>query len=287
MEAHDLALSRPVRARSWRGRDLLALAPALTLLVLLFGGALAGALKVSVVPLGGELGDASLRSWDELLADPAFVDGLLFTLRIALVSTALAAFAGVALALVLRRRGIALRGLAALPVPVPHLLVAVVAAAWLAPGGLADRILGGLPLDLIRDPGGLGVILVYVYKEAPFIALLVLAALGRGLDQRDEAARVLGASGLQRAAWVLWPAIRGPLTIGCVIVAAFAIGAFEVPLAVGPNSPPTLAVYALEATRGDVIAGEGRAAAALLVAGLLAIALAAVAVRFARSVEGE
>ncbi len=287
MEALDPALSGAARARPWRARDLLALAPALTLLVLLFGGALAGALKVSAVPLGGDLGDASLRSWEELLADPAFVDGLLFSLRIALVSTALSALAGVALALVLRSRSSTLRGLAALPVGVPHLLVAVVAAAWLAPGGLADRLLGGLPLDLIRDPGGLGVILVYVYKEAPFIALLVLAAMGRGLDQRDEAARVLGASRRQRAAWVLWPAIRGPLVIGCVIVAAFAIGAFEVPLAIGPNAPPTLATYAFEATRGDVLAGEGRAAAALLVAGLLAVALAALAVRFARSVEGE
>lgn len=288
MEARDPALSgSPTPARSWRRADLLALAPALALLGLLFAGALAGALKVSLVPLGGGLGDVSLRSWDELLADPAFVEGLLFTVRIALASTVLAAVAGVGLALALRRRGVALRSLAALPVPVPHLLVAVVAVVWLAPGGLADRVLGGLPVNLIRDPGGLGVTLVYVYKEAPFIALLVLAAMGRALEQREEAASVLGANRRQRAAWVLWPAIRGPLVIGCVIVAAFAIGAFEVPLAVGPNYPPTLASYAFEATQGDVIAGEGRAAAGLLVAGLLTIALASVAVRFARSVEGE
>lgn len=288
MEARDRALSgSPTPARTLRRADLLALAPALGLLGLLFAGALGGALKVSLVPLGGGLGDVSLRSWDALFADPAFVEGLLFTVRIALASTVLAAVAGVGLALALCRSGVALRSLAALPVPVPHLLVAVVAVLWLAPGGLADRVLGGLPVDLIRDRGGIGVTLVYVYKEAPFIALLVLAALGRALEQREEAASVLGANRRQRAAWVLWPAIRGPLVIGCVIVAAFAIGAFEVPLAVGPNSPPTLASYAFEATRGDVIAGEGRAAAGLLVAGLLAIALAAVAVRFAKSVEGE
>ena len=97
---------------------------------------------------------------------------------------------------------------------------------------------------------------------------------------------VFGAGGLQRAAWVLWPAIRTPLVLGSVIVAAFAIGAFEVPLTVGPNYPPTLATYAFESTQGDVIAGEGRAPAALLVSGVLATALAAVAVRLARSVEG-
>jgi putative spermidine/putrescine transport system permease protein len=255
----------------------------MVVLALLFAGALAGAVRVSLIPLGGE---PTFESWHELVNDPVFREGLVFTLWIAAASTALAAAAGVALALALRRRGAGLRVLAALPVPVPHLLVAVVAVVWLAPGGLADRLLGGLPVDLVRDRAGLGVIGVYVYKEAPFLALLVLAALGRDLERREEAAIVAGATRRQRLAWVVWPAIRGPLVIGCVIVAAFAIGAFEVPLAVGPNSPPTLATYAFEATQGDVIAGEGRAAAALLVAGLLATALAATAVRFARSVEG-
>lgn len=266
---------------------MLATAPALAVLALLFTGALAGALKVSLVPLGGSIGDASLASWDELLGDPAFRDSLLFTLRVALLSTALAAVGGVALALALRSRGGAVRALAALPVPVPHLLVAVVAAVWLAPGGVADRLLGGVPLDLIRDPGGLGITLVYAYKEAPFIALLALAALGQAITEREEVAAVMGAGLWRRLAWVVWPAIRGPVVIGCVIVAAFAIGSFEVPLAVGPNYPPTLSSYAFEATQGDVIAGEGRAAAALLVCGVLAILLAAVAVRFARSVDDE
>ncbi len=284
MEARDSSLSP---GASWSGRDLLALAPALILLALLFGGALVGASKVSLVPLGGGLGEVSLASWEELFADPAFVDGLTFTARIALLSTALAAIAGIALALALRGRGAGLRTLAALPVPVPHLLVAVVAAVWLAPGGLADRLTGGLPVDLIRDPDGVGIVAVYVYKEAPFIALLLLAVMGRGLDEREEAARVLGAGAWQRFAWVIWPAIRAPLVIGCVIVAAFAVGAFEVPLAVGPNYPPTLATYAFEATQGDVIAGEGLAAAALLVAGMIASTLAALAVRFSRGLAGE
>ena len=68
---------------------------------------------------------------------------------------------------------------------------------------------------------------------------------------------VLGASPLQRLRWVIWPAVRRPLLLGSAIVAAFTIGAFEVPLTVGPNYPPTLATYAFEATQGDVISGRG------------------------------
>lgn len=291
MEARDPALSG-AHATETVGSDpaagparVVGFVPAAALLALLFVGALAGALKVSLVPLGEGFDDASLASWKDLFADPGFKDGLFFTLRISLLSTALAAILGVALALALRRRGSVLRTLAALPVPVPHLLVAVVATVWLAPGGVADRVLGGLPIDLIRDPSGLGIMLVYVYKEAPFLALLVLASAGRALEERGEAAAVMGVDGWRRLRWVIWPTIRRPLLIGCVIVAAFAIGSFEVPLAVGPNSPSVLSAYAFEAVQGDVIAGEGRAAAALLVAGLTSVVLAALAVRLMRGAD--
>lgn len=277
MEARDSSLSRAAARERFGG--WLQLAPALLLLGGLYLGALAGAIKVSLVPLTGGLGDADLSSWRELFSDPAFRDSLWFTVRIALISTVLAALAGVALALGLRRSGTLMRMIGALPVPVPHLLVAVIAIVWLAPGGFADRLLGGLPLDLVRDEGGLGIIGVYVYKEAPFIALLALTAMGESLTRREEAAAALGANRRRRLAWVVWPAIRVPVSIGSVIVAAFAIGAFEVPLAIGPNYPPTLAAFAFESTQGDVIGGEGPAAAALLLAGAISIALGALAVR--------
>ena len=262
----------------------LGLAPAVATIVLLFGGALAGIVRTSLVPLDGGV---TLDSWRTLLGDPAFADAALFSLRVTMIATVVSAAAAIAIAGLLRSRGTFVRALVALPVPVPHLLVAVLAVVWLAPGGLAERALGALPIMLVRDGGGLGIVLVYAYKEVPFLVLLLLAAMGAGLREREEAAAVLGASARQRLAWVVWPTIRGPLVIGSIVVAAFALGAFEVPLAVGPNYPPTLATYAYEATQGDVLAGEGVAAAALLVTALAAIALAAAAVRLARTAEGD
>jgi putative spermidine/putrescine transport system permease protein len=266
-----------------RARDLVALAPASLTVMALFGGALAGIVRTSLVPLGG---GPSLASWRSLFGDPDFAAALLFTLRIAVVSTALSAVLALGGAALLRDRGSALRAMLALPVPVPHLLVATLAVLWLGPGGIAERAFGNLPLDLVRDRAGVGVALVYVVKESPFLALLVLAACGRDLQGREEAAAVLGAGPWQRLRWVTWPAVRGPLVIGSIMVAAYAAGSFEVPLAIGPNFPPTLATYAYEATQGDVIAGQGEAAAALLVASALAVVMALAAVRFARDAEG-
>jgi putative spermidine/putrescine transport system permease protein len=258
------------------------LTPTVATVVLLFGGGLAGAIHQSLHPTIGGSGPPDLSAWTAVLGDPAFADALWFSLRTAWAATGLSAAAAIAVALILRRRGALPRFLVALPVPMPHLLVATVAVAWLGPGGLAERALGALPLELVRDRAGLGIVGVYLYKETPFLVLLLLARMGADLAQREEAAAVLGASGWQRLRWVVWPTISAPLASGALIVAAFVLGAFEVPLAVGPSYPPTLATYAAEQPQLDLAAGQARAAAALLVAAAAAVALAVTAVRLAR-----
>jgi len=260
------------------------LAPALGVLALLFGGALVGAVRQSLEPpLGGGVSTWSVDSWRALAGDPAFWDALAFSARTAVVATLAASALALLIAGSLRRRGTRLRALVALPVPVPHLLVAVTAVLWLSPGGLADRALGALPVDLVRDPLGIGVALVYVYKETPFLVLLLLAVMGTDLDEREEMARVMGHGRALRMRLVVWPAVRAPLATGALIVGAFVFGAFEVPLAIGPTYPPALAEYAYESTRGSALTGSGRAAAALLVAAAASVLLAAAAVRIARA----
>ncbi len=278
MEARGAA-----RLRAERRRTRLALAPALGVLTLLFGGALAGAARTSFVPLGGH---ATLDAWRAMFDDPAFGDSVRFTLQVTVLSTLSSCALALVVALAVRRRSLAVRAFLSLPVPVPHLLVALTAVLWLAPGGLADRALGGLPLTLVRDDLGLGVVLVYVYKETPFLVLLLLAAMGEALATREEAAAVLGAGPAQRLRWVVWPAVRTPLVVGAIVVAAFVLGAFEVPLTVGPSYPPTLAEFALQATQGDLLAGEGVAAATLLLTAAASTALAVLAVRLAKDVSG-
>jgi putative spermidine/putrescine transport system permease protein len=258
------------------------LAPTVATVALLFGGGLVGAVQQSLHPTLDGSGPLDSSAWTAVLGDPAFAAALWFSLRTAVAATGLSAGAAIGVAMVLRRRGALPRFLVALPVPVPHLLVATVAVAWLAPGGLAERALGALPLDLVGDRAGLGIVLVYLYKETPFLVLLLLARMGPDLAQREEAAAVLGATGWQRLRWVVWPTIRAPLPSGALIVGAFVLGALEVPLAVGPSYPPTLATYAAEQPQLDLAGGQARAAAALLVAAAASVALAVAAVRLAR-----
>lgn len=269
-----------------RSRAALPLVPAVGALVVLFGGALVGAVRTSLEPgAAGALGAVDLSAWRAVLSDPAFADALVFTARVTLVSTVISAIVAVVFAALLRSRGVTLRGLFGFPVLVPHLIVAVVAVVWLGGGGLADRLLGTLPVDLIRDRGGWGVVLVYVYKEAPFLTLLLLATWDGRVADREEAAAVAGAGRLARFRFVVWPALRAPLVVGSLIVAAFAFGSFEVPLVVGPTYPPTVAVYALDQTRTALLVGQARAAAALLVAAGVSIGLAMAMMRQVRDTD--
>lgn len=278
MRCRPPAPGSSIPERSSRVRTLLALAPALLVVLVLWGAGLVGAVRSSlgVSRLTG-WSAADLDAYRALADDPVFWESLWFTLRITVIATALSLVVAVALAAVLRRSGVVARLLASVPVPMPHLVAAVLGVLWLGPGGIADRLLGGLPVDLVRDPAGIGIVLVYVYKEAPFLALLVLAAWGPAVAAREEAAAVLGARPLQRLRWVVWPAIRAPLLTGAAVVAAFVIGAFEVPLAIGPTSPQTLSELALSATREASLDGRATASAVLVIASVLAVSVAALA----------
>ncbi len=255
--------------------------PAVAAMVVLFGGGLLGAVRTSVTTFRGEL---TFAPWRDVLRDPVLVDATVFTLMVMLVVVLVGAPLAVATAALVRRSRPARIGMT-LPVLLPHLLVAVVAVFWLAPGGLADRLLGGLPIQLVRDRAGLGIIGVYLFKEVPFLVLLLTAAWDVEVEERDEAARSLGASPWQRVRWVLWPALRTPLAVGSLIVGAFVLGSFEVPLVIGPSFPPTLATFALDQTRVASLAGQSRAAAVLLLSATGSLVLAAIALRTARAAD--
>lgn len=243
----------------------------MVVIAVLFGGALLAALDQTLRPTGRWAGAGV---WPEVLAEPALLDAARFSVTATVVATAISALLAVPLGRLARDR---LWGRVAvgMPILVPHLVVAAVAVVWLGPGGLAERLLGAMPVEVVRDRHGIGVVAVYVYKELPFLALLVASAWDPATTAREEAAAVLGASRWHRLRWIVWPAIRTRLTAGSLIVAAFILGAFEVPLVVGPTHPPALAVLAWQQTRLLDVAGHARASAVLLLTSALALVLGA------------
>jgi len=262
-------------------RIALLLAPALTVVVVLFGGGLVQAVAQSVgyqpyLPAR----DLSLDAYRALWADPAVRASVGITLRVAMVSTVAAAVLGVAAALLVRSLGRARPAFAALlqvTLPLPHAVAALAMILLLSQSGALSRVAATFgwiegPVDfpaLTQDAFGWGVIASYVWKEAPFVAVVVLAALSSGVAELEDAARALGATAWQRLRHVLAPVLAPAVAAASVLVFAFTLGSYEVPFLLGRPFPATLPVVAYQQFRDPDLAARPLAMAIAVLTALL------------------
>lgn len=284
------ALLRDERLRPW-----LLVAPALTVVGLLAGGAVVQAAVRSVSPVRGS-GETGLTftAYRSLLADPELPRSLLLTLYLAATSTLLAVVLGIAAALALRQVAARSRWLTTvfqLPLPIPHVVGAVAVLALLGQSGLFSRIAGSVGLiddaasfpALVFDPLAIGILAEYTWKEVPFVGIVALALLRSSRVQEQEAAaRSLGASSWQRLRHVTLPLVLPGVLSVAVIVFAFSFGAFEVPLLLGASFPETLPVMAFRRHTAIDLAARPEALALSLLMAVVAVACVALAMRVAR-----
>ena len=267
----------PARLPQWAKVSLL-LTPALVVVGVLFVGGIGHTVAQSLgyqpyLP-GSRI---SLDAYTALLNDPAVHASLLLTAWVAGLSTLLAAVLGVTAALVIRRIGRSRTWVAAVihaNLAVPHLVGALCMTLLLSQSGLLSRLgyafgVVAAPSEfpqLTQDAYGWGIIAEYVWKEAPFISVVALAALGRGVSDLEDAARSLGADGWQRLVHVTLPMVAPSVAASSVLVLTFAAGSYEVPYLLGRPYPATLPVVALTAYQDpDLQARPAAMAVAVLI----------------------
>lgn len=197
--------------------------------------------------------ELSPRAYLEVFRSPGFLHSLGLTLWVSLVATVVTILLAVLTALVLRRsfrgRGV-LTFLYQFPLTVPHIVVAAGMLTLVSQSGLLARVAFHLGLIseqsqfpiLVHDDWGVGIILVYLWKQVPFIGLIALAVLQSIGEDYEELARSLGASGWQRFRYVLLPLMLPGLIPGSIIIFAFVFGSFEVPYLMGESFPTMLSV---------------------------------------------
>ncbi len=255
------------------------LAPAL----LLLGGLFLGAFGLTLIrsfrymPVLG-MTEPDLTAYTSVLTSPGFLASLGLSLWIALASTAISAVLALGAALLLRQTftGRRLIGfLVQMNLTVPHVVGAVGMAYLVSQSGFFARLAyaGGL-IDtpgefpaLTHDPFAIGIILLYVWKEVPFITLILLANLQSIGADHEATARSLGATRWQTFRHVTLPMLRPGLLASSALVFAFAFGAYEIPLLLGANSPKALPVLAWQSyTNVDLAARPEAAAMAVIIA---------------------
>ena len=234
--------------------------------------------------MAGAGSDASAWGWtraQSLFLDPVTWRGVGWSLYMAATSTTLATAAAAAVALLFpHSRGTdrTARTLAALPLPVPHLVAAATALFVLGQSGLLARVLHALgvielPADmpaLVYDRAGVGLVLSLAWKEFPFLAVVAFALRGAQADAYDETARTLGA-GARATAWrVHWPLLWRGLLPAVVATFVFAFGSYESAVLLAPVDPAPLPILTMERFADPDLTRRGEAYGLALVALLIA-----------------
>ncbi len=270
----------------------LLLAPALAVIGVLFAGGLFAALIQSLgyFPAIG-MTEINLDAYREVLTGEDFLNSLFLTVYVAGASTLISTILAVLAALALRRSSGRLSAIVfQLPITIPHLVAAVGISLVVSQTGLGARLatalgLIGEPRDfpaLLYDRYSIGIILTYVWKETPFIALVVLASLRGVAADLEDVARTLGAGAWQRFWYVVFPVISPGIVAASLIVFAFTFGAFEVPYLLGKTYPTILPVMAYNEYRDIDLASRPVAMAINILIAAITSVFAAAYLRLAR-----
>lgn len=274
----------------------LLLAPA----ILVLGGLFAGGLYATLVQSLGYfpaigMTEMSLDAYRDVLGSREFLDSLLLTFYVAGTSTVLATVLAVLAALALRSSPGRISSVVfQVPITVPHLVAAVGMALVVSQTGLGARLAAALGLigepaefpALLYDRYSVGIILTYVWKEVPFIALVVLAGLRGVAGELEEVARTLGANAWQRFWYVVFPVIAPGIVAASLIVFAFTFGAFEVPFLLGRSYPTILPVMAYDEYRSVNLTDRPVAMAINILIALVTGLFAALYLRLSRGIGG-
>ena len=121
-----------------------------------------------------------------------------------------------------------------------------------------------------------------MWKETPFIFLVVFALLQGIGPQYEEIARTLGASRWQRFRYVLLPLLLPGVLSSSAIVFAFVFANYEIPLLLGARYPPTLPVWAFQRYQDPDLAQRPEALAVGVIIAVVAVMMLVVYRRLVR-----
>ena len=174
-----------------------------------------------------------------------------FTVFIVLVSTALIALISIAIAGVLTLSETpwlitTLRWLYRWPLFIPFIVAAQCMRTFLAKNGLMNNTLvaAGI-LDPIQTASLLdwrGIVITFVWKQVPFVTLMLAGAMA-SLDRATiEAGRNLGASRLRVLVEIVLPQVGQTLLVGLVLSFVTMLSVLSVPMMVAGSQPTMLTV---------------------------------------------
>ena len=238
------ATPTPTLRTSWAGLALVS--PALLVIVVFFVGPLFASVVSAFKTKDGAW---SLANFDKSLE--LYSGDVIYTAAMVLASTLVVGLASIAIGGYLTlgnhpRSQAILRWLYRWPLFIPFIVSGQLMRTFLAKNGLLNQVLIGSgilePLAAQSYLDWRGIVLAFVWKQTPFVALMVAGAMASIEPAHIEAARNLGAGRLRILFEIVIPQVRRTLMVGLVLSYVTMLSVLSVPLMINPNSPTMMTV---------------------------------------------
>lgn len=278
----------------WRNiKPYVLVLPAFSILTLLFlGGMMQGFVEsLGYEPIIGKI-KFSFEAYQQLLTSSDFWDSLRLSLRLSCLSATLSGIMGILMATCLfwlgarrSRSSTFLFRVLGFPLLIPHMVAAYLVILLFMQSGLIARFafhlgwirgMESFPV-VVNDPLGWGILFTYIWKETPFVVLMIYPVFKRVHSSWFEVAQMLGADRFQFMKEIAFPLIVPAWISAVFIVMAFTFSSFEVPFLLGVTYPKALPVYAYELFQSGGLSAHPQALAANVLLVLITICLGAVA----------
>jgi len=197
----------------------------------------------------GKEGIFSLSNYQKTLH--LYSGDIIFTFGVTVFSTLIATFLSILLAVYLRlskswlakQIGVLYR----LPIFLPFVVVAQMMRSFLAPHGILNLFLAKLDLIDIENPlqffNWIGLTFGFVWKEAPFMVLIILAGFQMIDNTYIEAAKSVGARLPQIITKILIPMNKSNILVAVTLVFCSLVGCFSFPyMLIGGKTPGTITI---------------------------------------------
>jgi len=191
----------------------------------------------------------TLENWKAILQTRESMDSLFFSLKMGLLSSIGTVVVAFPIALFFRKGGTGkgiLGSIIKVPLFIPALVAAFLILNLISYHGLVNTALIRLnlinePLRMLNDKFGWGVVFIQIWKNLPFVLLIVMAALASIRDDTIDVAKNLGAG-----YWSVFFRIYVPLSMPGILVSMIlmfikAFGDFPICSVAGPIYPSSMA----------------------------------------------
>jgi putative spermidine/putrescine transport system permease protein len=190
----------------------------------------------------------TLDNWKVIAAQESR-DSVLFSLKLGVLSSVGTLLVAFPVALFFRKGGAGKRFLGSLikvPLFIPALVASFLIVNLIAYHGIVNEALIALglikePFRMLNDPFGWGVVFIQVWKNLPFVLLILTASLAGIRDDVVDAARNLGAGFWAVLLRVYVPLAMSGILVSMILMFIKAFGDFPITSVAGPNYPSSIA----------------------------------------------